>query len=249
MRALTAEQARAIEERAVAEQGVSLASLMRAAGAAVAAEVAARVPEGEIVVLAGPGNNGGDGWVAAHDLHASGRAVRVLSMRDPRRAVGNRGRCGARRDRRRRALARRRDAPLAIGDLADAAVIVDALLGIGASGALRAPLDAWVARAANDSGAYVVAVDVPTGIDADTGAVPGEAIRADCTVTFTAPSGGWSSTRRPRSLVRSSSPTSASTRASRASSERPSCGPPRSTPRSCRCRPPTRTRTRAAGCS
>ena len=67
--------------------------------------------------------------------------------------------------------------------------MIDALLGIGASGALREPLAAWV-EAANASGAYVVAVDAPTGIDADTGAGRGAAIDADCTVTFTAPKRG-----------------------------------------------------------
>ncbi|NTU72506.1 MAG: bifunctional ADP-dependent NAD(P)H-hydrate dehydratase/NAD(P)H-hydrate epimerase, partial [Coriobacteriia bacterium] len=74
-RVLTAAQSRAVEERAVAEQGVSLAALMRAAGAAVAREIAERVPDGDIVVLAGPGNNGGDGWVAARELAAAGRNV------------------------------------------------------------------------------------------------------------------------------------------------------------------------------
>lgn len=186
--ALTAEQARAIEERAVAEQGVSLAALMRAAGAAVAAEVAARVPEGEIVVLAGPGSNGGDGWVAARDLHASGRAVRVIASRAPDALAGLAA------DAARDAIAagvhwRAPGGPLAPGDLGDPACVIDALLGIGASGALREPLDSWAA-AVEASGAYVVAVDAPSGIDSDTGAVPGAAMRADCTVTFSAPKRG-----------------------------------------------------------
>ncbi len=73
--------------------------------------------------------------------------------------------------------------------MAGAAVVVDAMLGIGASGPLRAPLDSWV-EAVNGCGAYVVSVDLPTGVDADTGAVPGSAVEADCTVTFTAPKRG-----------------------------------------------------------
>ncbi len=82
VRALTAEQARKVEEAAVA-MGADLAALMRAAGLAVAAEITAAVPEGDVVVLAGRGNNGGDGWVAARELHASGRDVRVLSLAEP----------------------------------------------------------------------------------------------------------------------------------------------------------------------
>ncbi|HEY5540530.1 MAG TPA: NAD(P)H-hydrate dehydratase [Coriobacteriia bacterium] len=188
IRALTAEQTRAVEQRAVSEQGIELATLMRAAGAAVAAEVAARVPEGEVVVLAGPGNNGGDGWVTAHDLHANGRAVRVLSARDPHTLSGIAA------DAAHGAIVagvhwRVPGEALCAADLADAAVIVDALLGIGASGALREPLDSW-ACATNASGAYTIAVDAPTGIDSDGGAVLGEAIRADCTVTFTVPKRG-----------------------------------------------------------
>ena len=70
-------------------------------------------------------------------------------------------------------------------DLETAAVVVDAMLGIGATGELRAPFDSW-ADAVNASGAYVVSVDLPTGVNADTGAVVGSAIRADCTVTFSA---------------------------------------------------------------
>jgi ADP-dependent NAD(P)H-hydrate dehydratase / NAD(P)H-hydrate epimerase len=187
MHALTAEQARAVEERAVAEQGVALASLMRSAGQAVANEVAARVPEGEIVVLAGAGNNGGDGWIAAHDLHASGRSVRVLTMRDPHELKGiaaDAAHGAIVAGVHWRLVESERDV-----DFEETSGVIDALLGIGARGALRAPLD-MVARAVNASGAYVVAVDAPSGIDSDTGAIPGEAVEADCTVTFTAPKRG-----------------------------------------------------------
>ena len=184
-RALTAAQARAVEERAVAAQGVSLLSLMHAAGAAVAREFAERVPEGDLIVLAGPGNNGGDGWVAARDLHAAGRSVRVLATRDPAALSGIASEAAG------EALAagvawRVPAEPPTADELAEAAGIADALLGIGSAGALREPLDAWV-EAANSSGAFVLAVDAPTGIDADSGSVSGPAIVADCTVTFTAP--------------------------------------------------------------
>ena len=138
-----------------------------------------------MVVLAGRGNNGGDGWVAARELHAAGRDVRVLSLAEPGSLEGIAGDAARECDRGRRAPGAKPATRRSAADLADAAVVVDAMLGIGASGPLRAPLDAW-AEAANRCGAYVLAVDVPTGVDADTGAVAGSAVRADCTVTFTA---------------------------------------------------------------
>ena len=183
-RVLTASEARAVEELAVAKQGVSLETLMRAAGAAVAAEMARRVPEGDLVVLAGPGNNGGDGWVAARELHDAGRVVRVFSVREPGKlpalaadAAGAAIEAGVQWS--------VPAVPPTADELAAAAGVIDALLGIGASGFLGEPLTAWV-EAANASGSYLLSVDVPTGIDADTGRVDGAAIEADCTVTFTA---------------------------------------------------------------
>ena len=180
-RALTAKQTRSVEARAV-EGGVSLGALMAAAGEAVAAHVAARVPEGRIVVLVGPGNNGGDGWVAARTLHQAGRRVAVFALAEPASLPGIAAEAAH--------LAVSAGVPWCAStpcsqDFEGAAVVVDALLGVGAHGALRDPLEAWVA-AANASGAYVISVDVPTGVDADTGAVRSSAIRADVTVTFTA---------------------------------------------------------------
>lgn len=185
LRALSSEQSRAIEARAVAETGAKIESLMRSAGAAVAEELALRVPSGDVLVLVGPGNNGADGWIAARDLAAAGRKVRVLSVRDPAAAGTLAG------DAAREAIAAgvpwrvASEAPSA-DELAGASAIVDGLLGIGAALPLREPLPAWC-EAVNASGTYVLSIDVPTGVDSDSGAASSVAIQADCTVTFTAP--------------------------------------------------------------
>lgn len=183
VRALTAEQSQAVEEAAVAG-GAELAALMRAAGAAVAAEITAAVPEGNVVVLAGRGNNGGDGWVAARDLHVAGRGVRVVSLVDPGSLQGIAGEAAREAIAAGVAWCEAGDTP-GSHDLSDTTVVVDAMLGTGASGPLRPPLAEWV-EAVNSSGCFVLAVDVPTGVDADTGVVAGAAVQADCTVTFTA---------------------------------------------------------------
>lgn len=185
-RALTAEQTRSVEARVVEEHGASLAALMASAGEAVAAQVAERVPDGRIIVLTGAGNNGGDGWVAARTLHQAGREVRVFALAEPATLLG--------------IAAEAAHLALSAGvswraatprsqDLEGASAVVDALLGVGARGALREPVGEWV-EAVNASGTYVVSVDIPTGVDADTGAIGGSAVRADATVTFTAPKRG-----------------------------------------------------------
>ena len=186
-RALTAQQSREIEQRAVSQAGVSLQELMQRAGAAVAEQVQRDVPAGDVVVACGPGNNGGDGWVAARELHAAGRTVRVLSMRDFGKLEGIAA------DAAREAVGsgvtwRVPDGPPGV-DAFDAAVVVDALLGTRATVPLRGDVAAWCS-AINDCGAYVISVDVPTGVDSDTGGCALEAIKADCTVTFTAPKRG-----------------------------------------------------------
>lgn len=180
IRALTSEQTRAAEAAAV-QAGVSLRSLMERAGAALAEEVAKRVPDGPVVVVAGPGNNGGDGWVAARVLHAEERDVRVLTLCDPEALGGEAAQAAA--DAVRAGVRWRLVDGSLDGELAVATCVVDAMLGIGAKGPLREPLDSW-AKAVNASDALVVSADVPTGVDADTGAVSEEAVIADVTVTF-----------------------------------------------------------------
>lgn len=183
-RALTAEQSRQLEHRAV-EAGSTLAELMRSAGTAVAREVQQHVPEGDIVVLTGAGNSGGDGWVAAHDLHAAGRCVRVIALRSPEELSGIAS--DAARDAVAAGVAwRSQNGALYEADLEGAAVVIDALLGTGSVLPLREPIPSWCG-AVNSGGWFVVSVDVPTGVDSDTGRRDPHAVRADLTVTFSQP--------------------------------------------------------------
>ncbi len=127
-----------------------------------------------VVLLVGAGNNGGDALYAGARLAARGAAVRAVLLDAER--VHQPG-LGALR------LAGGRVSADALRDIAAADLVVDGLLGIGGHGALRPPAAELAAQTAR-SGAVVVAVDVPSGVDADTGEVAGAAVRADVTVTF-----------------------------------------------------------------
>lgn len=158
------------------EGGVPGAVLMENAGRGVADEVSARFPDAATVaVLCGPGNNGGDGFVAARYLTERGYAVRLGFDGDPARlpadAATMAARCG------------KTPEPLSSELLASADVIVDALFGAGLARPIEGKL-ADLIDAANASGAPIVSVDVPSGIDGTTGNVRGTAIHAVATVTF-----------------------------------------------------------------
>jgi hydroxyethylthiazole kinase-like uncharacterized protein yjeF len=187
--ALTSEQARAAEDRAVASGAVTLASLMERAGGVVAGEALRMVAGGTIVVVAGRGNNGGDGWVAARDLAAAGRAVELLSVAHPDTlgepaASAARGAIAA-------GVAWR---PLAsVSDLgrilAESSLVIDAVFGVG----FHAPAEAQYASLLAEIAAIdtpVLSIDMPSGVNADTGAADASAVRAAVTVTFSAPKAG-----------------------------------------------------------
>ncbi len=156
--------------------GLASLTLMENAGSAVAEAVAARLPVGSrIAVLAGPGNNGGDGFVAARQLAKKGYAVNILLVGAQEKLKGLAA-----------ASAKAWNGPIAAAapaGLAGADIIVDALFGAG----LDRPVDG-VARAmieaVNAQGAPVVAVDLPSGTNGNSGAVMGVAVRAAQTVTF-----------------------------------------------------------------
>jgi ADP-dependent NAD(P)H-hydrate dehydratase / NAD(P)H-hydrate epimerase len=173
---LDAEQMRATDRWAIETVGIPSLDLMERAGEGLAAVVAQRAPAGRVAIVCGKGNNGGDGLVAARLLREAGREVDVLAVWPPETLSGDAA----------EQLQRLPGTPPAAFDAArleGAAVIVDALLGTGTTGAPRDPAGA-VIEAVNAAGAPVVAVDIPSGVDASTGEVAGAAIAAVATATF-----------------------------------------------------------------
>lgn len=186
--ALTEQATRDAEQRAVDELDLSPAELMRRAGNACADETALCAPYGTIAVVAGKGSNGGDGWVAARALHARGRSVVVYTPIDPETIEGAAGVAAL------EAVAAGVpfevvEDSMAFDALRGSAAVVDALFGIGFQGPLRPPYMTWI-EAVNASGAKIVAADLPSGVETDTGRVGELAVEADVTVTFSAPKVG-----------------------------------------------------------
>ncbi|MBX3500917.1 MAG: NAD(P)H-hydrate dehydratase [Alphaproteobacteria bacterium] len=169
------------DEHGTVAQGVSSTELMETAGAAVAAAVGERYLPQPTVVLCGPGNNGGDGFVVARQLEAAGWPVRVGLLGERERLGGD-------------AL----NAAELWGGIIEAAtpdlledhpLVIDALFGIG----LKRPLEGMakaLVTAINARDLACVAIDLPSGLDGDTGAVLGAVPRCELTVTFFRPKTG-----------------------------------------------------------
>jgi ADP-dependent NAD(P)H-hydrate dehydratase / NAD(P)H-hydrate epimerase len=170
---LTCDEVRACEARAV-EAGASIAQLMTKAGRTCAEALHGRFPQGRVVVLAGPGNNGGDAFVAAMRFAELGRRVAVFELASGPRGVeadnASKSWVGARH-------------PLEDMRIQPGDVVLDGLFGAGLSRALAGEA-AFAVEQINASGATVVAIDVPSGVMGDTGDVAGAALRANVTVTF-----------------------------------------------------------------
>jgi hydroxyethylthiazole kinase-like uncharacterized protein yjeF len=171
---LTCEQVCAAERLAV-ERGISLWALMQKAGQACADVLHAEFPDRRAIVLAGPGNNGGDAFVAAQRLRDLGRNVWVFDMAP----------AGERTDEGQQALNALTGPRQPLEDMRIEAgdVVLDGLFGAGLSRPLQGEA-AFAVEQVNASGARVVAIDVPSGVVGDTGVVAGPAVRADVTVTF-----------------------------------------------------------------
>lgn len=171
---VTPRQATALD-RAARENGIAEAVLMESAGRAAAAILAREWPTGTIAIVAGSGNNGGDAAVVARCLRAWGREVGIF-------AAGSRPPP--------QHLLHGFDLTIQSGEVSKDGlrrfdVLVDGILGTGATGAARGPA-ATAISAMNESGRPILALDLPSGVDAESGAVPGEAILATLTVQF-----GW----------------------------------------------------------
>lgn len=185
----------ALEQR-IAEGGTSLLELMKRAGQSLADEVLKRNLATEVVILAGSGNNGGDGWVAAHILAAAGSHVTVITKAAPEALQAEPARTAALEATASGAFAFVIDPSEEQLEelLRSAAVIVDAILGTGfAHNEVREPYVTWILRAnaANhDRGTPIVSADCPSGLNANTGTPAAQCIVATTTVTMLAPKTG-----------------------------------------------------------
>ncbi len=179
--AVTAAEANAFDAQAIDGVGVPQPVLMENAGRSVAIVLQRLFPTGPVVGIVGAGNNGGDALVALRTLEAWGRDVRAVLVADRPEADP---------------LLHGWPLSVSSGDelgedgwrdaLATAGVVIDGVLGTGVRGEPR-ERQADAIRRVNSSGRPVLAIDVPSGIDASTGATPGAAIRADVTISFGAP--------------------------------------------------------------
>jgi ADP-dependent NAD(P)H-hydrate dehydratase / NAD(P)H-hydrate epimerase len=179
---LTGAQMRAAEQAAFARGFLSFEA-MRRAGVAAAEAIMTRWPArrvGEVHVLCGPGNNGGDGFVTAATLREGGYRVMLHAVRPKSQYGGDAALAAAMWP----GDASKADAD-AIAALDRSAIVVDALFGIGLDRALEGETAALI-EAVNRAAATVVAVDIASGVHADDGRILGAAIAADLTVTF-----GW----------------------------------------------------------
>ena len=194
VRPLSREEVRSIDCRAAEEFGLSTLVLMENAGRGAADRLCELLPQGGHVVIAcGPGNNGGDGGVVARHLDARGRSVRVAWFAPLDKIAGD-------------ALVQHKilaasgidqqewAGPVDRGRLdalfAEAGWIVDALLGTGLARPVEGTLREVIASM-NASGKPILALDLPSGLDADSGEPLGIAVRATETVTFVAPKLGF----------------------------------------------------------
>ena len=163
-------------DRRTAETGVSLDRLMVNAGQAVARQCLTLLrPGARVLVLCGPGNNGGDGYVAAVRLRDAGRDVRVASLVPSKQLRGDAAQAAQRWN--------GAVEPIEEVDFSGLDLVVDALFGAGLSRPVEGAAAALIVRL-NASGVPVVAIDVPSGVDGDTGQVRGAAVQAVSTVTF-----------------------------------------------------------------
>jgi ADP-dependent NAD(P)H-hydrate dehydratase / NAD(P)H-hydrate epimerase len=176
----SAEQVRAIERRTM-ENGTSSWTLMSRGGAAALAVLREKWPQAkEIAIACGSGNNGGDGYALARFARQSGLSVTVFALADPEKLQGD-----ARTAWREYRAAGGQVSEWSTDRLAEMNVLVDAIFGIGLTRPVAGELAAAI-EAMNESGVPILALDIPSGVCANTGRVLGIAVRARCTVTFVA---------------------------------------------------------------
>ncbi len=194
IRLLTRDEARTLDRRAMNEYAVPGSVLMENAGRGMADLLLALGIHGPVVICCGKGNNGGDGFVIARHLDNAGVLIRVLLFADPGELAGDAAI--------HHTILVRGGVPITVlgrtdfddlklqAELATADWVVDALFGSGLQGTVRPPFDRMIASI-NSSRARVFAVDIPSGMDSDTGEPLGIAVRAHHTATVAAMKRGF----------------------------------------------------------
>ena len=182
---LTRAQMVEVDRLMIEEWHISLVQMMENAGRALA-ELTRRLLAGSVagkgvVVLSGTGNNGGGGMVAARHLHNWGAQVGVALVGSAQRLTGVPAQ--------QYHITHKMGLLAANPDLQAADMIIDAMIGYGLSGAPRSPAADWITRA-NESGVPILALDIPSGLDATSGVPNDPCIRAAATLTLVLPKQG-----------------------------------------------------------
>ncbi len=209
MKALTREQIREIDRAAIEDYGIPGVVLMENAGRNAAKLIADYFPTWSnpkepqasacatpgkhvVCIFCGPGNNGGDGFVIARHLSIAGFRVEIVLLADAERLTPD-TRINQDIARKMRISIHSFSVEQAEDLIGRAQVVVDAMLGTGFAGQVRPPMDRAIELINAADHALKVAVDVPSGLDCNTGEPAAATIRADLTVTFVAPKVGFAS--------------------------------------------------------
>ena len=179
--AYSAGDVREFDRRAIEDKGIPGFDLMQRAGQAAFDRLVSLWPQCKrLIVVCGPGNNAGDGYVVATLAHGAGMNVSVVTLVPVEKLKGD-----AKLACNKFIAEQGRIEKLEIAELANADVIVDAMLGTGLQRNLDGEYETAV-EAVNAAGRPILALDIPTGLNADTGSILGAAIVANATVTFQA---------------------------------------------------------------
>ncbi len=193
MRPVTREEMQRLDRMAIEVYSIPAIRLMENAGVAACDVLCREFPRGDAAVFVGKGNNGGDGLVVARHLAGRGYKVRVILLEDPLDLKSDPSANYK--------ILERMKAPVLLADeytqenefrdhCRQAGTIVDAIFGIGMHGPVRGRFEKAI-RAINQSGKPVVSIDIPSGLDADTGEVYEVAVKAAVTVALAASKQGF----------------------------------------------------------
>ncbi|WP_040769031.1 NAD(P)H-hydrate epimerase [Novipirellula maiorica] len=185
IKSLSREQVRSVDQQAIEDYGISGLVLMENAGRGAADVIQQNAATGRVVILCGKGNNGGDGYVIARHLDLMERQVRVVSVVEIESLSGDAAANAAIAQKAELDVQVATSAEAIESHLHDADVIVDCLLGTGATGPLRG-IYADAVKIANRTKATRIAIDVPTGMDVDSGEADPHTFQAELTITFVA---------------------------------------------------------------